>query len=139
MSTLNAVKFRFLNQPSAQTIRQYITIAYQTATDQKLYPKAILIRSGIHPTTTIDGKYQKDPKGEHLTLCFKDEDMLAKGIYVASHGYVDSKTDWKIREARHSPEKPDSTIMKRNGRPIWPSGEVCISQVRIALFCFLPC
>lgn len=34
--------------------------------------------------TTIDGKYQKDPKGDHLTLCFKDEEMLAKGTHVAT-------------------------------------------------------
>ncbi|KAK2805334.1 hypothetical protein FQN50_006235 [Emmonsiellopsis sp. PD_5] len=132
MSTLNAVKFCFLNQPNAQTIRQYIAIAYQTATDQKLYPKAVLVRSGIHPTTTIDGKYQKDPKGDHLTLCFKDEEMLAKGTHVASHGYVDSKADWNIREARHSPEKPDSTAMKRNGRPVWPSGEAFAYEIEVA-------
>ncbi|QSS58203.1 hypothetical protein I7I51_07626 [Histoplasma capsulatum] len=64
MSTLNAVKFCFLNQPSAQIIRQYIAIAYQISTDQKLCPKVVLIRSGIHPTTTIDGKYQKDQNGD---------------------------------------------------------------------------
>ncbi|PGG95063.1 hypothetical protein AJ79_10288 [Helicocarpus griseus UAMH5409] len=132
MSTVNAVKFCFLNRPSTQTIRQYIAIAYQAATDQKLYPKVVLIRSGIHPTTTIDGKFQKDPKGDHLTLCFKDEAMLAKGTHVASHGYVHSKADWNIREACHSSEKLDSTIMKRNGRPVWPPGEAIQYEIEVA-------
>lgn len=49
--------------------------------------------------------------------------MLAEGTHVASHGYVLSKTDWNIREASHTQEKLDSTIMKRNGRPVWPSEE----------------
>ncbi|RAL05777.1 uncharacterized protein BO80DRAFT_460838 [Aspergillus ibericus CBS 121593] len=132
MSTVNLVRFYFLSQPSAQNIRQYIAIAYQTATDQKFYPKAVLVRSGIHLTTSIDGEYQKDPKGEHLTLCFKDEEMMAKGTQVASHGYVALRTDWNIREATHAREKPDSTVMTRNGRPVWPSEEAFQYQIVVA-------
>ncbi|KOC13964.1 hypothetical protein AFLA70_361g001020 [Aspergillus flavus AF70] len=82
-------------RPSAQTIRQYIAIAYQTATEQKLYPKAVLIRSGINR--------------------------------------------WQIPEgskAHHSLEKPDLTIMKRNGRPVWPSGDVFQYEIEVA---FRPC
>ncbi|EAS34167.3 uncharacterized protein CIMG_05191 [Coccidioides immitis RS] len=122
MSTLNLVKFFFLQRPaSATTVRQYIAIAYQTARDQKIHPTAILIRSGIHGTTTIGGKYQKVPKGEHLTLCFKDGEMSEKGTHVASHGYVNSRQDWEIREASHSPEKHDATVARGTGRAIWPA------------------
>ncbi|EZF34291.1 hypothetical protein H109_08005 [Trichophyton interdigitale MR816] len=118
MSTLNLVKSYFLNRPgNVQTIRQHIALAYQTAQDRSIYPTAVLSRSGIHPTTTIDGKYQKDPKGDHLTICFKDRDMMAKGTHTASHGYVDSRSDSHIREATHTPEKPDSPFSHEVDEP----------------------
>ncbi|OJD26953.1 hypothetical protein ACJ73_01655 [Blastomyces percursus] len=104
MSTLNLVKFFFLQRPaSATTVRQYIAIAYQTARDQKIHPTAILIRSAIHGTTTIGGQYQKDPKGKHLTLL---------------QGW---RNDWEIRKATNSPEKPDATVARGTGRAIWPA------------------
>lgn len=62
-----------------------------------------LPRMNIHKTTTINGVYQDDPKGKHLTLCYKDQAMLTKGTHVASHGYVDLETDSHIREATHAP------------------------------------
>ncbi|QSS58202.1 hypothetical protein I7I51_07625 [Histoplasma capsulatum] len=42
------------------------------------------------------------------------------------------KTDWNIREATHSAEKPDSTTMIRNGRPVWPSGEAFQYEIEVA-------
>ncbi|OAL73508.1 hypothetical protein A7D00_1535 [Trichophyton violaceum] len=132
MSTLNLVNF-YLNRPgNVQTIRQHITLAYQTAQDRSIYPTAVLIRSGIHPTTTIDGKYQKDPKDDHLTICFKDRDMMSKGTHTASHGYVDSRSDFHIREATHTPEKPDSTILTRSGRAVWPAEEQLELEIEVA-------
>ncbi|KAK2763985.1 hypothetical protein FQN54_009604 [Arachnomyces sp. PD_36] len=127
------VKFYFLNRPTnAETMRQYIALAYQTAQDQKIYPRAVLVRSGIHGTTTVDGKpHQKDPKGDHLTICFKDSEMLAKGTHVASHGYVDLRTSSNIREATHSPEKPDAT-KKRGGREVWPTAEALPLETELA-------
>lgn len=80
--------------------------------------------SGIHPTTWINGEYRKDPKGNHLTVCFKDEDMLARGTHVASHGYLTNKTDNHIREATHMDEKPDSTVLRRSGNAVWPAGSI---------------
>ncbi|PYH88974.1 hypothetical protein BO71DRAFT_403445 [Aspergillus ellipticus CBS 707.79] len=130
MSTINIVKFSFSNQATAQTILQYMAIAYQAATVRKISLKVVFVRSGIHSTTSIHGKYQKDPRGEHLTLCFKDAGMLARGTHIASHGYVGSKNDWNILEATHTSEKCDSTI--RKGRPAWPSDDKIQYEVEVA-------
>ncbi|QVM13452.1 hypothetical protein D8B26_008060 [Coccidioides posadasii str. Silveira] len=43
-----------------------------------------------------------------------------------------TQADWNIREARHSPEKPDWTIMKQNGRPVRPSGEAIQYEIEVA-------
>ncbi|QVM06375.1 hypothetical protein D8B26_001088 [Coccidioides posadasii str. Silveira] len=47
--------------------------------------------------------------------------MSEKGTHVASHGYVNSRQDWEIHEASHSPEKPDATVARGTGRAIWPA------------------
>jgi len=48
MSTINLVKIYFLpgirKSLTPEKVRQYIAIAYQTASDLKLHPKEILIR-----------------------------------------------------------------------------------------------
>jgi hypothetical protein len=47
MSTINMVKYYFYRgmlPENQQRLRDLIALAYQTARDRKLYPKAILIR-----------------------------------------------------------------------------------------------
>lgn len=47
MSTINIIKYYFYEGTvprSQERIRQLINLAYQTARDRKIYPKAILIR-----------------------------------------------------------------------------------------------
>lgn len=73
----------------------------------------------MHDTTKLNGKYQKDPLGAHVTLCYKTEAHLRRGTHVASHGYVKSMADWTYKNATHDPEKLDDT-KKRNGEEIWP-------------------
>ena len=58
--------------------------------------------------------------------------MVAKGTHVASHGYVNSKTDTNIREATHTPEKADSTIIRRTGRPVWPGDRSYEYEIEVA-------
>ncbi|KAL2834105.1 hypothetical protein BJY01DRAFT_239233 [Aspergillus pseudoustus] len=131
MSTLNMVKFRFMISASSQTIRQYIAITYQTASEQKIYPKDILVRSAVHPSTSINRRYQQNPKGKHLTLCFKDQGIVERETHVASPGYVTNSADWNIREATHSPEKPDSTTTRR-GLQVWPKDRPFEYEIGIA-------
>ncbi|POR37769.1 Uncharacterized protein TPAR_02035 [Tolypocladium paradoxum] len=122
MSTINVVKYYFYrkNMPSPEEMQKMIALAYQTARDRKLYPKAVLIRSHLHNTTSSGGKHRKDPKGWHITLCYKDARQLAGDRHVASHGYVTDTASWAFREATHAGEKADSTI-KSSGKPVWPS------------------
>jgi len=68
----------------------------------------------------MEGRYQQDPKGDHLTLCFKDQEQVVKSTHTASHGYVDDRKTSVLREATHSGEKLDSTIVG-SGRQAWPS------------------
>ncbi|GAT24199.1 hypothetical protein RIB2604_01800240 [Aspergillus luchuensis] len=65
-----------------QRLQELVAVAYQTARDRRLYPKAVLIRSVAHATTNIMGRPQKDPLGPHVTLCYKDEDQLNKGEWT---------------------------------------------------------
>lgn len=47
MSAVNIVKYYFyrdLMPQDSDTLRKMVALAYQTARDRKLYPKAILIR-----------------------------------------------------------------------------------------------
>ncbi|TWU73013.1 hypothetical protein ED733_000054 [Metarhizium rileyi] len=75
MSTINVVRFFIYSKMSLspEKLHQLVNLAYLTARDRKLYPKEILIRSDVHNTTKIFGKYQKDPEGPHTTLCYKDD------------------------------------------------------------------
>ncbi|KAL4995611.1 hypothetical protein BDV10DRAFT_128272 [Aspergillus recurvatus] len=123
MSTINLVKFYFYKgfvPKSEERARQLITLAYQNARDQKLYPKAILIRSEIYKTTSINGIHQVDPLGYHVTLCFKDEQQLLRGTHVASHGYVRDQDNLEFIKAPHTPEKPDNTKRQRGTMDVWP-------------------
>lgn len=81
-----------------------------------------MCRSEVHGTTNINGKRQKDPLGDHVTLCYKDEDQLRRGTHVASHGYVKDGSTLEFVQATHHAEKPDST-KKRNREDVWPSEE----------------
>ncbi|KAK2858449.1 hypothetical protein FQN49_004718 [Arthroderma sp. PD_2] len=124
----NLVKFYVMGTIPTRRVPQLMALAYQTANDLHLHPKAVLIRSDIHDTTSILGKYQKDPKGLHLTICFKDAEQLANNTHVASHGYVADKLKTFIREATHTPEKHDGT-KKKNGGDVWPGGLKCVVEV----------
>jgi len=85
-----------------------------------LYFVLIGSRSDIHKTTFSNGQHREDPKGWHVTLCFKDADQLARGTHVASHGYVRDQYSFELVEATHSKEKPDSTLNKEK-KPVWPA------------------
>ncbi|KAJ5188448.1 hypothetical protein N7472_007462 [Penicillium cf. griseofulvum] len=111
--------------------RQLIALAYQTARDRKLYPKAVLIRSEVHDTTSINGIRQKDPLGLHVTVCYKDGDQLLRGTHVASHGYVKDEVSVEFVEATHHPEKPDSTKRQRGTKTIWPSEDQLVAVAEI--------
>ncbi|KGO73527.1 hypothetical protein PITC_044060 [Penicillium italicum] len=124
----NLVKFYVVGTIAAPRLPHLIALAYQTASDLHLHPKAVLIRSDVHDTTSILGKYQKDPKGLHLTICFKDAEQLANNTHVASHGYVADKFKNFIHEATHTTEKEDGT-KKKNGGDVWPRGLKCVAEV----------
>ncbi|KAF5855993.1 hypothetical protein ETB97_008112 [Aspergillus alliaceus] len=103
MSTVNMVKYYFYKGmvPKDQDrLRKLVALAYQTARDRKLCPKAVLIRSEIHDTTSINGIHQKDPLGPHVTLCYKDENQLLQDTHVASHGYVIGKDNLEGRKGK---------------------------------------
>ncbi|OAQ60945.1 hypothetical protein VFPPC_01984 [Pochonia chlamydosporia 170] len=123
MSTVNIVRYYFhkRNAPKdADRMRKLIALAYQTARDKKLYPKAVLIRSEVHRTTTINGIRQDDPRGLHVTLCYKDQDQLNRDVHVACHGYVTDEVSLEFTEATHAGEKPDSTMKNKKGAVVWP-------------------
>ncbi|OJJ45153.1 hypothetical protein ASPZODRAFT_100375 [Penicilliopsis zonata CBS 506.65] len=124
MSTVNVVKYFFYRgfvPKTEERARQLITLAYQTARDQKLYPKEILIRSEIHKTTSINGVHQVDPLGYHVTLCFKDDQQLLRGTHVSSHGYVKDQDHLEFIHATHTGEKRDDTKRQRGKKDVWPS------------------
>ncbi|PYI21632.1 hypothetical protein BO99DRAFT_60249 [Aspergillus violaceofuscus CBS 115571] len=123
MSTVNIVKYYFYKGmvPKEQDrVRQLVALAYQTARDRKLYPKAVLIRSEVHDTTSINGIRQKDPLGPHVTLCYKDENQLAHGTHNASHGYVRGKDNLEFLRATHAGEKADTTTKQNGMKIVWP-------------------
>ncbi|KAK5996195.1 hypothetical protein PT974_04623 [Cladobotryum mycophilum] len=121
MSTINVVKHLMYKgivpKDSAQR-QKLMALGYQTARDRSLYPKAVLIRSGVHGTT----RRKRDPKGLHVTLCHKDRTQIIRRTHVASHAYVSGNTNLKLIEATHAAEKPDSIRRKRR-KPVWPSEE----------------
>ncbi|KAK3937193.1 hypothetical protein QBC46DRAFT_17124 [Diplogelasinospora grovesii] len=126
MSTINIVKYYFHKDhiPRPERMRQLVALAYQTARDKKLYPKAVFIRSDLHATTSINGVRQQDPKGLHVTLCYKGDEQLQKGTHIACHGYVNDEESMSFREATHAGEKPDSTKKKNKNRTaVWPSDD----------------
>ncbi|KAF3354907.1 hypothetical protein VDGD_05248 [Verticillium dahliae] len=126
MSTVNIIKYYFHVEglpKDPNYVRNLVRLAYQTATAKNLYPRAVFIRADVHSTTTINSIYQKDPKGDHITLCFKNEEHMRKGTHIACHGYVTDRNALNFREATDSPEKADSTKKKSNKKPVWPSSD----------------
>ncbi|KAJ5240308.1 uncharacterized protein N7469_001899 [Penicillium citrinum] len=105
-------------------LRDVVALAYQTARDMKLYPRAILIRSKHHKTTTINGQTGEDPKGWHLTFCYKDDKQLINNTHTACHGYTKDETSWELLESTHAGDKPDSVKRRfsRNSN-VWPEPE----------------
>ncbi|KAI1427202.1 hypothetical protein F5Y12DRAFT_739182 [Xylaria sp. FL1777] len=125
MSTVNFVRYFWYvaNRPRSEDyMRQLIALAYQTATAQEIYPQEVLVRSDVHDTTTINGKRQKDPKGDHVTFSYKSRDHLGREVHVACHGYVTDRQTLEFREATHAPEKPDD-VKNSRGNPVWPTRE----------------
>ncbi|KAH7153327.1 hypothetical protein EDB81DRAFT_584572, partial [Dactylonectria macrodidyma] len=122
MSTINMIRYYFHKNrerlPEAR-IRRLITLAYQTARDKELYPRAVFIRSEVHNTTSVDGKRQIDPLGEHVTFSYKCQDHLGRNTHVTCHGYVNNSQTLELRKATYTGEKPDST-KKMSGGVVWP-------------------
>jgi hypothetical protein len=56
-----------------------------------------------------------------VTLCYKDENQLLHGTYVASHGYVRGKDDIEFVCATHAGEKTDSAKRQQGKKTVWPS------------------
>ncbi|EEQ34592.1 hypothetical protein McanMca71_002445 [Microsporum canis] len=110
------------NTIKAETKTALVALAYATARTEQLAPEAILIRSELHDTTTIDGKRVKDPKGWHGTFAFKDGGQVKREFHVASHGYTNGKEDFVLKEASHTPQKADNTPRggKDSGKVVWP-------------------
>lgn len=85
----------------------------------------LLIRSGLHNTTTRMGKHVIDPQGWHGTFAFKTEGQLEREYHVASHGYTNGKQEYTLTKATHTPEKADG--IKRGGpksrKVVWPDEE----------------
>ncbi|KXX76394.1 hypothetical protein MMYC01_207304 [Madurella mycetomatis] len=81
-SGVNFVRYFFYagNTITKQRKQALVALAYATARDLQLAPKAILIRADIHDTTTFNGKYGKDPNGWHGTFAFKDNDQIRKEV-----------------------------------------------------------
>ncbi|KAE8356758.1 hypothetical protein BDV28DRAFT_154436 [Aspergillus coremiiformis] len=125
---VNLVKyfFYFDNKISLDQKKPLVALAYATARDQSLAPKAILIRSDMHDTTTIEGKRVKDPKGWHGTFAFKPHNQVEREFHITSHGYTDGKEDFVLKEATHAPEKMDSTPRggKDSGKVVWPAEDL---------------
>ncbi|KAF5535173.1 hypothetical protein FNAPI_12142 [Fusarium napiforme] len=122
MSTVNIVKYYFhaRNVPvSEERMRRLIALAYQTAREKELYPKAVFVRSEVHFTTTINGRRQKDPLGAHVTFSYKTQDSLGRDTHVSCHGYVKDSETLEYAGSTHVDEKPDST-KKSSGKPVWP-------------------
>lgn len=77
--------------------------------------------SGIgHDTTRIGGKYVRDPRGNHFTFCYKDEEQVRRGTHTACHGYTPSPTNYKLTSVIITPEKADA-IREQNNKPVWPT------------------
>ncbi|KAL3481024.1 hypothetical protein BJX99DRAFT_254005 [Aspergillus californicus] len=108
--------------------RALIALAYATARDKLLAPKAILIRSDLHRTTTIDGKYVINPDGYYTTISFKCIDQVAREYHVASHGYTNGKEDFVLKKATHRSEKPDDTTRggRKSGKVVWPAEDLLV-------------
>ncbi|KAJ5642291.1 hypothetical protein N7490_006291 [Penicillium lividum] len=127
MSTVNLVKYYFYKgkmPKNPKDLRDVVALAYQTARDMKLHPRAILIRSKHHKTTTINGQTGEDPKGWHLTFCYKDDQQLINKTHTACHGYTSDEYSWELLESTHAGDKPDS-VKRRYSRNanVWPGPE----------------
>ena len=83
-----------------------------------------IYRSKHHKTTTINGKTGEDPKGWHLTFCYKDDEQLKNNTHTACHGYTKDEFSWELLESTHAGDKPD-TLKRRYSKNagVWPGPE----------------
>ncbi|PYH81544.1 hypothetical protein BO82DRAFT_383629 [Aspergillus uvarum CBS 121591] len=121
---INMVRY-FFYQGSTITPKQkkaLVALDYATARDLQLTPKAILSRSELHKTTSMEGKRVENPRGWHGTFAFKNNDQVERSFHVASYGYTNGKEDFILKEATHTPEKRDGTPRggKGSGKVVWP-------------------
>ncbi|PYI30887.1 hypothetical protein BP00DRAFT_475895 [Aspergillus indologenus CBS 114.80] len=124
---INMVRYFFYGGTNIGSRRKnaLVALAYATARDLELAPKAVLIRSELHKTTSMGGKHVEDPKGWHGTFAFKNNDQMERSFHVTSHGYTNGKEDFVLRDATHTPEKWDGTPRggKNSGKVVWPPEE----------------
>ncbi|KXJ84752.1 hypothetical protein Micbo1qcDRAFT_210445 [Microdochium bolleyi] len=102
MSSINIVKYYFHAKQVPRTdarMRQLVALAYQTARDKQLYPRAVFVRSEVPSTTTINGRRQKDPRGDHVTFSYKTQGHSGRETHVACHGYVKDPDTLEFKEA----------------------------------------
>ncbi|KAL8951483.1 MAG: hypothetical protein Q9222_002537 [Ikaeria aurantiellina] len=100
--------------------RETIAAAYQIATEGNPNVTTILIRSRIHGTTWLHGKWVKDYP--HLTICSKDSSQEAQKSHEASHGYTKSLTDPTLVKVSPSGFVKLDNTLDRDGDEIWPEG-----------------
>ncbi|KAE8154633.1 hypothetical protein BDV25DRAFT_135800 [Aspergillus avenaceus] len=141
MSTLNMVKFYFYRKQLPRMrhiLHDFIKVAYQTARDRKLYPKAILVSFQIKPTLKGDRSLPQ-LKGTmeywHITFNYKDQGQLNSGTHTACHGYIPSEHEYELIKSTHGVDKCD-TALTRNGKHVWPSGEELVMVCEVA-YCHL--
>ncbi|KAI0556269.1 hypothetical protein F4679DRAFT_578393 [Xylaria curta] len=121
MSTINIVKYYFhiRNIPATDVRkRQLVALAYQR-TKSSILRQYSSGTSEVHNTTTINGRRQKDPRGDHVTFSYKSQDHQGRKTHVACHGYVKDTQTLEFKEATHADEKPDAT-KKQSGKAAWP-------------------
>lgn len=139
----NLVRYFFYAGTTIKESRKQalIALAYATAREQYIAPKAILIRfvsafadspllkliriiarADIHDTTTILGRHQKDPQGWHGTFAYKDASNVIRELHESAHGYTTGKDDFTLKEATATLAKKDSTPRggPKSGKIVWP-------------------
>lgn len=84
-------------------------------------PLLITHSSEIHDTTY--GKYGAiilDPKGDHITYCYKNQMQFDIRSHVAGHAYTFGPSNFDLREATFAREKDDDTPRSAGKDPVWP-------------------
>ena len=78
------------------------------------------VRPGFGSVKTCYATPPLQSNKESYQINCKDDDHVARGTHVASHGYVSGKDNLEFIGATHSAVKEYSTKRKK-GLPVWPS------------------